>query len=192
LQDHYVVALAASAGGIKALTAIFSVLPADFPSPILVVQHLLPREPSHLVTILSQQSALKIRHAQNGDRLEPGSVYVAPPDRHLVVRDGGELLLSHDPKVHFVRPSADVLFFSVAAVYREKGIAVILSGTGMDGASGMEAVKANGGMTVAQDEATCEHFGMPSSAIRTGKVDFILPLSEIGPWLLKTVSGSRT
>ena len=182
-----IVALAASAGGLHALSQVLSGLPVDFPVPIVVVQHLDPRHRSLMAEILGKRTELRVKQAEEGDRLDPGVVYIAPPDNHLLVNSDGTLSLSHSELVHFVRPSADLLFESVAASYREHAIAVVLTGAGQDGALGIEAVKKMGGTTVAQNEETAEHAGMPSAAIATHKVDFVLALDEIPPALVTLV-----
>jgi two-component system chemotaxis response regulator CheB len=181
------VAIASSAGGLRALTAVLSGLPSDFPASIAVVQHLDPRHRSLMADILNRQSRLPIKQAEEGDRVQPGSVFIAPPDRHLLVNADGRLSLSRAELVHFVRPSADLLFESVAATFKDRAIAVILTGTGSDGATGVEAIKKMGGTVIAQDEGTSEFFGMPGAAIQTGAVDFVLPLKEIGPALTKLI-----
>jgi two-component system chemotaxis response regulator CheB len=182
-----VVALASSAGGLKALGEVLSLLPADFPASIVVVQHLDPRHRSLMADILGRHTALKVKQAEQGDRLVPHHVFIAPPDEHLLVLPGGILSLSHTELVHFVRPSADLLFESVAAGFKDRAIAVVLTGTGHDGAMGVRAIKKLGGTVIAQDEATADFFGMPGAAIRTGKVDFVLGLPEIAPALVQVV-----
>ena len=174
-----VVAMAASAGGLTAFSQILAALPADFPAAILVVQHLDPRHKSLMAEILSRRTTLKIQEAKEADTLISGTVYIAPPNRHLLVNFDGTLSLSQSELVHFVRPSADLLFESVAAIYKERAIAVVLTGTGSDGAMGVQAIKKMGGTVIAQDEKSSEFFGMPGAAIQTGNVDFILPLDEV-------------
>jgi two-component system chemotaxis response regulator CheB len=181
------VAIASSAGGLRALTAVLSGLPSDFPASIAVVQHLDPRHRSLMADILNRHSRLPIKQAEDGDRVQPGSVFIAPPDRHLLVNADGRLSLSRAELVHFVRPSADLLFESVAASFKDRAIAVMLTGTGSDGATGVEAIKKMGGTVIAQDEGTSEFFGMPGAAIQTGVVDFVLPLKDIGPALTKLI-----
>jgi len=134
--------------------------------------------------VVGRQSRLPVVHAEDGDRLQAGHAYMAPPDRHLLVRRNGEITLTDTELVNFVRPSADLLFESVAAAYGPRAIAVVLTGSGHDGALGVTAIKQRGGTVVAQDEATSEFFGMPSAAIKTGVVDFVLPLDEIAPKLV--------
>jgi len=154
---------------------------------MVVVQHLDPRHRSLMAEILGRVTALTIKQAEEGDRLAPRTVYIAPPDRHLLVNPDRTLSLSQSELVHFVRPSADLLFESVAASHRERAIAVILTGTGSDGTMGVQAIKKMGGTVIAQDEGTSEFFGMPGAAIRTGVVDFVLPLKDIGPALTKLI-----
>lgn len=182
-----VVAIASSAGGLRALNHLLSHLPRNFPVAIIVVQHLDRSHRSLLPEILARGTALEVRPAIDGDRLRTGVVYIAPPNYHLLVKPGGVLSLSQTDLVNFVRPSADILFESVAASFDARAIAVILTGTGKDGASGAEAVKAEGGVVIAQDKASSEFFGMPGSAIMTGDVDFILPLKDIADALVKLV-----
>jgi two-component system chemotaxis response regulator CheB len=182
-----VVAMAASAGGLMALNEILSGLPGDFRAAIVVVQHLDPRHRSLMAEILSRRTQLRVRQAEEGDCLQPATVYIAPPDRHLLVNPDGSLSLSQSELVHFVRPSADLLFESVAASYRERAIAVVLTGTGSDGAMGVQAIKKMGGTVLAQDQESAEFAGMPVAARQTGVVDFVLPLAEIRSALISLV-----
>ncbi|HEV8676092.1 MAG TPA: chemotaxis protein CheB [Methylomirabilota bacterium] len=183
-----VVAIAASAGGLKALSDVFSAIPADFPAALVVVQHLDPRHRSLMADILSRRTALRVKQAEEGDELKPATVYVAPPNKHLLVNPDGSLSLAQSELVHFVRPSADLLFESVAASFKHRAIAVVLTGTGSDGTMGVQAIKKMGGTVIAQDEASSEFFGMPNAAINTGSVDFVLPLKEIPSALVTLVT----
>jgi two-component system, chemotaxis family, protein-glutamate methylesterase/glutaminase len=186
-----IVALAASAGGLRALSCVLAGLPASFPAATVVVQHLDRRHRSVIADILGRRTALKVREATEGDVLTAGVVFTAPPNRHLLVNPDATVSLSQSELVHFVRPSADVLFESVAASFRERAIAVVLSGMGVDGAMGLRAVRKLGGTIIVQDEATSEFFGMPGAAIGTGTANFILPLDEIAA-ALSTLVGSRS
>ena len=187
LPDFDIVALAASAGGLTALIEVLSNLPINFRVPIVVVQHLDPRHPSLMAEILGRRTPLKVIQAKQGDKLIPGVVYIAPPNNHLLVNSDGTASLSQSEMVHFLRPSADLLFESVAASYEERTIAVVLTGTGSDGAMGVEAIKKMGGTVIVQDDKSAEFAGMPSSAIKTGDVDFVLPLAEISSALITLV-----
>lgn len=184
-----VVAIAASAGGLAALSHVLSALPDDFVAPLLVVQHLDPRHKSWLAEILSRRTELRVSQAREGERLVPGAVFIAPPDRHLLVSPEGVLSLSDAQPVHYVRPAADVLFSSLAESWGPGAIAVVLSGTGVDGAEGVRAVKRHGGTVIVQDEASAEFFGMPKAAIRTGAADRVLPLDAIAATLVKLTMG---
>jgi len=182
-----IVALAASAGGLRALSQVLAALPAEFPAAIVVVQHLDPRHRSLMSDILSRRTPLQVKQAAEGDRLRPGTAYIAPPNRHLLVNTDATLSLSQSELVHFVRPSADLLFESVAASFKDRAIAVVLSGTGSDGSMGVKAIKNMGGTVIVQDEKTAEFFGMPGAAMQTGTVDFVLPLEEIASALVTLV-----
>jgi two-component system, chemotaxis family, protein-glutamate methylesterase/glutaminase len=182
-----VVAIAASLGGRKAISEILSALPADFPAAITVVQHLSPLYRSHMAELLSHRTALQVKDAWIGELLCPGIVYIAIPGKHLLVNLDGTLSLSDTPKVNFVRPAADLLFESVAASFNSRAIAVVLTGRHNDGAIGVQAIKKHGGTAIAQDEATCECFSMPKTAIDTGKVDLVLPLDAIASTLVSLV-----
>jgi two-component system chemotaxis response regulator CheB len=186
-----VVALAASAGGLNALTHVFAALPRDFPAALVVVQHLDPRHRSLMATILARHTQVSVKEAVEGDALEPGRAYVAPPNRHLLVNQDGTLALTQTQLVHFVRPSADLLFESTAASFRERAIAVVLSGSGHDGATGVKAIKKMGGTVIVQDAKDAEFAGMPVAAQATGLADFILPLDEIAPALQKLCAATH-
>jgi two-component system chemotaxis response regulator CheB len=186
-----IVALAASAGGLQALSRVLAGLPAAFPAATVIVQHLDPRHRSLIADILGRRTALKVKEATEGDVLTAGVVYTAPPNRHLLVNPDATVSLSQSELVHFVRPSADLLFESMAASFKDRAIAVVLTGTGVDGAMGLRAVHKMGGTIIVQDEATSEFFGMPGAAIGTGTANFVLPLDEIAH-ALATLVGSRT
>jgi len=174
-----VIAIASSAGGLKALCQLLAALPADLPAAVIVLQHMDRHHRSMLPGILGRHSPMDVHEARHGARLEPGVVYVAPRNKHLLVNPDATFALTDTAPVHFVRPSADLLFQSVADSFRDRAIGVVLTGTGMDGASGITALHRMGGRVIAQDQASSEFFGMPGSAIATGNVDYVLPLSEI-------------
>jgi two-component system, chemotaxis family, protein-glutamate methylesterase/glutaminase len=185
-----ILAVAASAGGVAGLGRLLSDLREDFPVPLLIVQHLDPRHRTVIAEVLGRRSRLAVRLAEEGETIQPGTVYIAPPDRHLLVGPGGVLSLTRSELVHFVRPSADLLFESVAGAYGDRAVACLLTGTGQDGAMGVTAVHSRGGTVIVQDPETAEFAGMPSAAIATGEVDFVLRLEEIGPVLGELV-GTR-
>jgi two-component system chemotaxis response regulator CheB len=184
-----VIALAASSGGLAALSEVLRTLPATLPAAVLVVQHLAPDQRSHLAEIFADRTALAVRQAAQGMRLEHGVVYVAPPGAHLLVGVDGRLLLSHLPPVHWCRPSADRLFASVGAKYGPRAIAVVLTGYGVDGAEGAQVLRRLGGTVLVQDDATAACPDMPRAARRAGEVDRVLPLGDIAAELETLVAG---
>ncbi|HEV8556240.1 MAG TPA: chemotaxis protein CheB [Actinophytocola sp.] len=191
-ERYDIVTIASSAGGIRALTQVLGGLPADFPVPVLVVQHLDRRHETVIAQVLGRRSVLKVKLAEANERATPGTVYVAPPNRHLLVGAGGELTLTSTELVHFVRPSADLLFESAAGAYGSRAIACVLTGTGSDGAMGVSAVKSRGGTVIAEDPESAEFNGMPVAAVGTGSVDFVLPLVEIAAVIRGLVEARRS
>ena len=186
-----IVALAASAGGLNALTHVLAALPVDFPAALVVVQHLDRRHRSLMADILSRRTALPVMQAAEGAALRAGCAYIAPPNRHLLVNGDRTLSLTQTELVHFVRPSADLLFESTAASFKERAIAVVLSGSGRDGAMGVTAIKKMGGTVIVQDAKYAEFAGMPEAAAATGVADFVLALDEIAPALQNLCAASH-
>ena len=184
-----VIAMAASVGGLKALSTILGALPADFPAAIAIVMHLAPDHKSQLAEILKCRTQLQVTEAHTGDVLMPARVFIAPPNHHLFVVKGDRLKLSsaRAEKIHFARPSAEPLFASVAELYGKHAIAVVLTGGDGDGSCGVQIIKDKGGMVIAQDQPTSENFSMPETSIKTGDVDYILPLDQIAPMLIALV-----
>jgi two-component system chemotaxis response regulator CheB len=188
-----VIAMAASAGGLKALSVILGDLPADFPAAIAIVMHLAPDHESILAELLNRRSPLEVKQAETGDVLCHSRVFVAPPNHHLFVAKGGRLRLSSSSanKIHYARPSAEPLFASVAEVYKTNAIAAVLTGGDGDGSFGVQIIKEKGGKVIAQDRPTSQDFSMPETSIKTGDVDFILPLNEIAPKLIELVGAVK-
>jgi two-component system, chemotaxis family, protein-glutamate methylesterase/glutaminase len=188
-----VIAMAASVGGLKALSVILGGLPANFPAAIAIVMHLAPEHKSILAEILNSRTHLAVKQAHTGDVLSRGSVFVAPPNHHLSVVEDGRLKLSSSAaeKIHFARPSAEPLFASVAEIYKRGAIAVVLTGGDGDGSFGVQIIKERGGTVIAQDRPTSQDFSMPETSIKTGDVDFILPLNAIAPKLIELVGADR-
>ncbi|MEQ4207722.1 chemotaxis protein CheB [Actinopolymorpha sp. B9G3] len=178
---YAILAIASSAGGISALRAVLSSFTGGFPAPVLLVQHLDPRHETILPSVLSRKTSLKVKLAEDREQILPGVAYVAPPNRHLLVGRGGVLSLTETELVHFVRPSADLLFESVAASFADRAVAVVLTGSGTDGAMGVRAVKDRNGTVIVQDPDDAEFTGMPRAAMETNAADFVLTLAEIGP-----------
>ncbi len=185
-----VVAIGSSAGGLQALSRVLGPLPTDFPASVLIVQHLDPHHKSMMSDLLSHQTKLRVKQAEHGEVLLPGVAYIAPPDEHFLVGPG-KVQLAHSQLVHYSRPSIDLLFESVAGTYGSRSIAVLLSGSNRDGSAGIRTVKEAGGMTIAQDPASAEFKVMPLAAVRTGSVDLVLDLQNIGPALVELCTGNH-
>jgi len=179
------VAIGASTGGPGAIVEVLRSLPPAFTAPILLVLHINEPFGRAFADWLDGQTPRGVRYPRDGERLEDarGWVVIAPPGRHLVVRDG-LLRLTDEPERHSCRPSVDVLFESVARELGGAATACLLTGMGRDGAAGMLAIRRAGGLTIAQDEATCVVFGMPREAVALGAAEQVLPLGEIGPALV--------
>ncbi len=154
-----VVAIAASAGGLAAIKKVLSHLSADFPAAIVIVQHTDPRHDSLMADIRNSYTLMSVKQAEEGDILSPSTVYTAKPDRHLLVNPDGTISLSSSELVNFVRPSADLLFEYVAASYKDRAIAVVLTGTGRDGTMCVQAIMNMNGTVIVPDETTSEFFG---------------------------------
>ncbi len=178
------VVIGASLGGPRALATLLRGLPATFPAPIAVVQHIADGFTEGLAGWLASESRLDVREARDGAPLTPGRVLVAPTGRHLLVAEG-VARLSDAPAVDTFKPSVTPLFVSAARMYGARVCGVILTGMGRDGADGLKAIKDAGGPTLAQDEATSAVFGMPRAAIELGAVDRVVPLDEVARALVE-------
>ena len=185
-----IVAIGASTGGPQALREIISRLPATYPLPILVVQHTTAGSSDNLVDWLQIGTRLPVRVAHNGEALGQAGIYIAPTERHLVV-EGRHMSLVDGPPVSLHRPSATRLFRSVGVAFGARSIGILLTGMGDDGAAGLIDIKRAGGLTIAQDEATCVVFGMPAEAIRIGAADHVLPPSRIVALLVELTPATR-
>ncbi len=185
-----VVLVGTSTGGPNALADLFSRLPADFPVPILIVQHMPPMFTRLLAERLSSESPIRVEEAVSGTIVEPGRAWVAPGDHHLsVVREGTRhrLLVHQDPPENSCRPAADVLLRSAARAYGAEALAVILTGMGQDGLRGAQAIREAGGQVIVQDEATSVIWGMPGFVARANLADKVLPLSQIADEVIRRV-----
>ena len=183
-QDVKILAVGASTGGPQALHAIISQLPANLPVPVVCVQHISEGFLQGLVDWLGAESKLPVKIAQHGDLAQAGTVYFPPEKRHLELGSLGRFVCSQANSVGGHCPSVTVTFKSVANFYGRAAAGVLLTGMGRDGAEGMEAIARVGGLTIAQDEASCVVFGMPKEAIALGAAQYVLPVSAIAPLLL--------
>jgi len=184
MRTKRVVVVGASAGGIEALRTLVSGLPADFAAAVCVVLHISPESPGILGDILSRSGPLPAIPAVNGEPLQPGRVYVAPPDCHLLV-EPGRLRVTKGPRENRFRPAIDPLFRSAAQVYGPGAIGVILTGSLDDGTAGLWAIKQLGGTAIVQDPAEALFTSMPQNAIDHVDVDQVLPLAAIAPLLVE-------
>ncbi|MFN3525584.1 MAG: chemotaxis protein CheB [Paracoccus sp. (in: a-proteobacteria)] len=180
-----IIAIGASAGGVDALRALVAALPETFAAPVLIVLHIGAYQ-SELPALLTAAGRLSAKHAEDGEDIRPGQIYVAPPDRHMIV-DGGCLRLSRGPKENCARPAIDPLFRSVADHYGQAAAGVILTGNLNDGTTGLFEIKRRGGVAIAQDPTDAAHPDMPRSAARHVALDYCLPLAGIPAVLVKLV-----
>jgi len=181
-----IVAIAASTGGPAALQIIFSHLPATIPTPIVVVQHIADGFVEAMADWLSQSARPRLVVAEPEMPLEPGTIYIAPSQKHLGFR-GERLMLSDDPPIGGFRPSGTYLFRAVASAFGGAAVGVILTGMGRDGVDGLVALRGAGGFVIAQDEATSVVYGMPQEAVRAGAADIVLPIGEVADAITRQV-----
>ncbi len=186
--DFPIVTVASSTGGPAALGLLMSALPAGLRAAVVIVQHLPVGFTRSLASRLNLLSALEVREAAEGDTLQPGVALVAPAGRHLAFTAAGRASLNDDPTLWGVRPAADIMMRSAAERFGPRVMGVVLTGMGRDGALGAKAIRQNGGLCVAQDEATCVVYGMPREADRAGGIDQTLPLDDIAPLIAAHVA----
>jgi two-component system chemotaxis response regulator CheB len=185
MAKHDIVVIGASAGGVEALLNVVKSIPKDFAASIFVVLHLSPYSPSQLPKILSKAGVLTARHPTDGERIEPATIYIAPPDHHILLERGNKIAVKKGPKENRFRPSIDALFRSAALVYGPRVIGVVLSGLLDDGTSGMWNIKRNGGRTVVQDMEEALFPNMAENVLQYVEVDDVAPSTEIGALLTK-------
>lgn len=179
---HDIIVVGASAGGVEALIALARDLPRDLPAAVFVVLHVPAHGMSVLPSILSRSGPLPAAHARDGEAIEAGRIYVAPPDHHLLIKPG-QVRVMRGPSENGHRPAIDPMFRTAARAYGRRVIGVILTGTLDDGTSGLQVVQMRGGIAVVQNPDDALYSGMPQSAVENVAVDHILPLSEIAPML---------
>lgn len=181
-----VIAIGSSADGFKGLATILQALPTGFPAAVVITQHRRRGKKSLLARLLARRCKLEVKDA-TAEPLRSSVVYLAPPDHHLVIEDD-HVNITAGPPVNFARPSIDVTFNSVAARCGSRAIGVVLSGGGRDGAQGLRAIKDAGGMTIVQDPSDSRISAMPLNALAADHVDFKLPITKIGPTLVRLVT----
>ena len=174
-----------STGGLGALKGLLSALPASFPVPLLIVQHLSPDTADTMATLVDQWTSLRVKEADDGEPPQPGVVYLAPANYHLQVEPDGRLSLSTDPPVNFSRPSVDVLFETAACAHGPALAGIVLTGAGYDGSRGLKRIQERGGLTVVQapEDAVCA--AMPRAALLAVRADYVVTLAELPELLIK-------
>jgi len=173
------VVVGASAGGVEVLSVLLSMIPADCRVSFFVVVHIPRERPSLLPELFAGRCALPVREAEDKEPVQPGTVYFAPPDYHMLIDRGPALALSGDEPVHFSRPSIDVLFDSAADIYGERLMGVILTGANQDGAEGLAAVGRAGGRTIVQEPDSAAVAFLPRAALEAGPVDAVLSIERL-------------
>jgi two-component system chemotaxis response regulator CheB len=189
MANRDIVVVGASAGGMDALQKLVAVLPKDLPAALFVVWHLSPGVRSVLPNVLSRSGPLPAQHPNDGDPIEPGRIYIAPPDHHMLV-ERDYIRVTKGPKENRFRPAVDPLFRSAAYVFGARTVGVVLSGALDDGTAGLWTIKLRGGTTVVQDPADAMHRSMPLNALQNVSIDHKLPAGKIGELIL-TLSRQR-
>jgi len=187
LKSYDAIVIGASAGGLYVMIRILESLPENFNKPVIVVQHRSRDERTLLEEVLQQKCKVKIKQADEKELIQPGTVYFAPPDYHLLIENDGSFSLSFDPPVNYSRPSIDVLFETAADVFKERLLGIILTGANKDGSYGIKKIAVMGGTTIAQSPETADYPEMPKAAISTGYVQHVLDPEAIGQFLLDTM-----
>jgi two-component system, chemotaxis family, protein-glutamate methylesterase/glutaminase len=189
VANRQIIVIGTSAGGVKVLSTIIGQLPNDLNAAIFIVLHISPHQPSKLPHILTRAGNLNAVHATDGEPIHPGKIYVAPPDRHLVL-EPGRVRVTKGPKENRFRPAIDPLFRSAAYAYGAGVIGVVLTGALDDGTAGLWAIKDRGGIAIVQDPDDAEQRSMPWTALNNVEVDYCLPVSEIAKILVRLTQGS--
>ena len=184
-KDLILVGIGASAGGLEALTALVKGLPAENNTAYLIAQHLSPTHKTMLVDLLSRETNLKVKDAEHGIKVEADTIYITPPNKNIEVNSKDQIVLSAPESHSFLpKPSVNQLFFSLAEYKKDRAIGIILSGTGSDGAQGMRAINAEGGITIVQEPTTAKYDGMPQASIQGCSIDIVIEAGQIGEELV--------
>jgi two-component system chemotaxis response regulator CheB len=191
-KNFKAIVIGASAGGLAALSFILEKLPGTFSLPLIVVQHRVKDQNYLLEEVLQSKCAIKIKQADEKEKIEPGTVYIAPADYHLLLEQDHTFSLSSDQPVHYSRPSIDVLFESAASAYGKELVGVVLTGANSDGAMGAVAIRQAGGLTIAQSPDEARFPYMPTSAIEAKGISRVCTLPEIQNFLLKLDIWTKT
>lgn len=183
ISPYEAVVIGVSSGGLEALARVLPALVKGFRLALIIVQHLHPHSDNYLARHLDEKSVLSVQEAEEREAIQPGQVYIAPPNYHLLIEADKTFALDTSAKVCYARPSVDVLFETAADAYGPRLIGIILTGANSDGSQGLKTIKARGGLTIVQDPATAEADAMPKAALAATNVDFVLTLAEIADFL---------
>jgi two-component system chemotaxis response regulator CheB len=184
MTGHDIIVIGASVGGVETLSMLVAQFPADLAATVFIVQHVFPTASGHLAKILDRAGPLPATQAQDGETFQRAHIYVAPPDHHLVVKEG-YLCLTHGLRENRVRPAIDPLFRSAAVAYGARVVGVVLTGMQNDGSAGLLAIKRCGGIAMVQDPAEAPYPDMPLSALEYVEIDYCLPVSRMGAVLYR-------
>jgi two-component system chemotaxis response regulator CheB len=179
-MKYEAIVIGVSSGGMITLNTILRHLPSDFALSIIIVQHQHPESDDFIAKFLDARCSLTVKQADEKESILPGVIYITPPNYHLMIEEDRTFSLTIDKRVHYARPSIDILFETAADVFGEKLVGIILTGANEDGNHGLRKIKESGGLTIVQDPDTAEVDTMPKAAIASTKVDYILPLEKIG------------
>jgi len=188
-ESPWLIVIAASAGGIPAIKTVLAGLPPTIPASVVIVQHRPPHPGSRLEQILARSARVSVKTAKADEPIQPGVAYIAQPNRHLTVGPSRRFTYTDGTRIRGVLSSANPLLESAAEAFGDRTIAVVLSGSGMDGTDGVQTVKSRGGIVIAQDPASADFDRMPQAAVGTGIVDHVLPLGAIAAALVAITSG---
>ena len=189
--DLTIIGIGSSAGGLEAIRELVGTLPANLPVSYVVVQHMSPHHKSLMTELVARQTSLRVEDVQDGIKPEPNVIYITPPKTDVVLSEGRLQLVDPSPEIATPKPSVDRFLLSLAEAFGERSMAVILSGTGSDGAYGVQAIREAGGITIAQDNESAKYDGMPRAAVQTGCVDLVLRPLDIGTHLQKILTSPR-
>ena len=190
-REFAAVVIGVSTGGLQALQMLLGNLPADFPLPILIVQHIGPGVGDGFARLLDERCALRVKEAEEQETVRPGTAYLAPANYHLLVEQDRALALSIDPPVSYARPSVDVLFESAAEVFGAGLIGIVLTGANFDGSRGLKKIKQLGGLAIVQDPDDAESRPMPAAALAATEVDHVVPLERMAALLQILAPGRK-
>jgi len=188
MLEHRVVVIGVSSGGVQALKLLLGALAADFPLPLLIVQHISPDAGDGMARLLAELCSIRVKEADEQERIVAGCAYLAPPNYHLLVERDGLLSLAADGYVSYARPSIDVLFESAVTAFGAAVIGIVLTGANSDGARGLAAIKAAGGLAIVQDPADAEASQMPAAALAATQPDYVLSLADIAATLSRVAA----